>query len=347
MKLLFFEFATASGIKDPLIASEGLAMLEGLISDFQGIDAHYLISNHFNWLNFRIKGSNLKSIAIEDSLFNWLDENIHNFDECLFIAPEEDNVLYKLTSLIENKGVNVIGSDSKAVKICSDKYKTYILLKDNVPIIKTEKILFDEVSNYKKFNNLFFLNYKKVIKPVDGVSCSGVHVVNSYDQFKRCAGLIRTTIPYFVMQDYIEGTSCSVSLLSDGEKAVPLSLNAQNININQGFVYNGGYVPLDHELSQQAKDMAKKTVESIPGLKGYVGVDLILGDSIYVVEINSRITTPYIALRKILNFNLGKAIINSVNGSLPETIYLDGRVCFEKKGNYLEIYEGSFNGNGF
>ena len=346
MNLLFFEYATAGGIKDPLIAAEGLAMLEALIKDLQGIDGHYLISNHLDGLNLNPE-SNLNPLIIDDTLWKWLDENISKFDSCLFIAPEDDNTLYKLTNLIENKGLKVIGSNSQAVKICSDKYKAYKLLKDKVPIIKTEKIFFNEIDDSEKFDKIFSNNPKKIIKPVDGVSCSGVHIVNSYNQFKRCAIVIQTTAPYFVMQDYIEGVSCSVSLLSDGKNAIPLSLNAQNISVNQKFDYNGGYVPLDHELSKKAKEIAKKTVESIPGIRGYVGVDLILDEAVHVVEVNSRITTPYIALRKILNFNLGKSIINSFNGSLPETISLDGRVSFEKKGNYLEIYKDPIKDDDF
>ena len=344
MNLIFFEFATASGIEDPSIFSEGLAMLKALIQDFQDIKAHYLISNKLNFFNEKNRDTSpLKPIIIEDSIWDWLNENISKFDACLFIAPEEDYILYKLTDLIERKGVKILGSNSKAVKICSDKYKTYKLLRDKVPIIKTDKIYFNQLNTSKELDELFSSNSKKIIKPADGVSCSGVYMVNSYKQLKRCAARIDTTLPYFIMQNYIEGVSCSVSLLSNGKNAVSLSLNAQNIIKDNGFGYSGGYVPLNHRLSQKARDIAEKTVESIPGIKGYVGVDLILNDKVHVVEVNSRITTPYIALKKIINFNLGKAIINSVNGKLPEKILLNGIRFFEKKGDNLEIYENPNN----
>lgn len=344
MKILFFEYATSDGIKDPSISSEGLAMLKALIDDFKDIEAHYIISNQLNSFNIHNRGSKLKPIIIEDSIWDWLNDNICKFDACLLIAPEEDNILYKLTDLIEKKGVKIIGSNSKAVKICSDKYKTYELLRDKVPIIKTDKIYFNQLNHSKELEKLFSSSPKKIIKPADGVSCSGVYIVNSYKKLKRCAPLIDTALPYFILQDYIEGVSCSVSLLSDGKNAVSLSLNAQNISINNEFGYNGGYIPLNHKLSQKARYIAEKTVKFIPGIKGYVGVDLILNDKVHVVEINSRITTPYIALAKIINFNLGKSIINAVNGELPQKIILNGMRFFEKKGDNWEIFDHHSNG---
>ena len=56
----------------------------------------------------------------------------------------------------------------------------------------------------------------------------------------------------------------------------------------------------------------------------------ILGDDVYMVEVNSRITTPYVALRQMLNFNLGKAILESVNGYLPQEVKLEGEIEFHK-----------------
>ena len=39
-------------------------------------------------------------------------------------------------------------------------------------------------------------------------------------------------------------------------------------------------------------------VESFSGLRGYVGVDVVLGqDKLYVVDVNPRLTTSYVGLR--------------------------------------------------
>ena len=93
-------------------------------------------------------------------------------------------------------------------------------------------------------------------------------------------------------------------------------------------------------LSEIAMETAKNAVESIEGLKGYIGVDMILNkerNKVYIVEINSRLTTPYVALRSIINFNLGEAVINSVHGELPAEVILDGEVNFYKEDNNLRV----------
>lgn len=328
MKILVLEYITAMGIDDPSLWSEGQAMLDGFLEDFKDMDVDYLIS-----LDHSISRNNYcNPVKLEGELMDWLDENISNYDSCLVIAPEEDFILYDIVNFIEKKGVEIIGSSSDAVMKCSDKFKMYESLKGKVPIIETEKVFFNEIDSYKQFNN------KRILKPADGVSCSGVHVVSSNDEMKKAASLIETNLPYFIIQNFIEGISASVSLISNGREAVPLSLNLQDIHFtDDGINYNGGQVPLIHELEDEAKEVAKRAVESMDGLKGYVGVDMILGREVYLVEINSRITTPYVALRRLLNFNLGDAILDSSYGKLPTKINLNGAISFYKKDDVLKL----------
>ena len=329
MKILILEYITAMGIDDPSIWSEGQAMLNGFLDDFKDKNVDYLISS-----NQSISCNNpCNPVKLEGELMDWLDKNISNYDSCLVIAPEEDFILYNIINFIEKKGIKIIGSSSDAVMTCSDKFLMYESLKDKVPIIRTEKVFFKDVNSYKPFND------KRILKPADGVSCSGVHIVSSNDEMKKAASLIETNIPYFVIQNFIEGTSASVSLISNGKEAVPLSLNLQDINFSDsGINYNGGQVPLNHKLADEAKKAAKKAVESIDGLKGYVGVDMILGDKVHLVEINSRITTPYVALRNLLNFNLGDAILDAMyGGKLPSKVNLNGTISFCKRDDVLKL----------
>ena len=329
MKILILEYITAMGIDDPSIWSEGQAMLNGFLDDFKDKNVDYLISS-----NQSISCNNpCNPVKLEGELMDWLDKNISNYDSCLVIAPEEDFILYNIINFIEKKGIKIIGSSSDAVMTCSDKFLMYESLKDKVPIIGTEKVFFKDVNSYKPFND------KRILKPADGVSCSGVHIVSSNDEMKKAASLIETNIPYFVIQNFIEGTSASVSLISNGKEAVPLSLNLQDINFSDsGINYNGGQVPLNHKLADEAKKVAKKAVESIDGLKGYVGVDMILGDKVHLVEINSRITTPYVALRNLLNFNLGDAILDAMyGGKLPSKVNLNGTISFCKRDDVLKL----------
>jgi len=333
LNLLIFEYTSAMGIKDPALTAEGKAMLRGLTCDLERLPASYLISKNIDV----IEGSRCKPIVTEGAIDEWISNNISQFDFCLPIAPEEDFILCGLTRLIEKNGVRVVGSDSDAVRICSDKYLTYNILEDVVPVIPTHRVAWEDIGLYGQGIS----GTKKVVKPADGVSCSAVQIVDSEDSFKNATRKVRevSSLPYFLVQDYIEGASASVSLLSNGKKAIPISLNQQNISTENGVIqYNGGKVPMTHPLEDEAKKIAKKAVESIRGLKGYVGVDMILGDDkVHLVEINSRITTPYVALRNMLSFNLGEAIVQTVQGQLPREFSLEREIKIQKTGNRLHL----------
>jgi predicted ATP-grasp superfamily ATP-dependent carboligase len=343
MKILVFEFATATGSNDPSFIAEGHAMLYGLLEDLKDFKTYYLISN-----DSQIMNTPSIPVTVNGDLGEWLRKNIQNYDACLPIAPEENNIMLDLTLIIEKQGVTVLGSSSNAVKLTTNKFETYNVLKDKFPIIKTKKVYFKDLNKKSDENGEYYKSHIKnglstVVKPADGVSCSGVKVVNSLNEFITAKDHIQmlTQLPYCIVQDYVNGVSVSVSLLCNGDQAVPLSLNFQDISLNSGEIkYGGGMVPLKHRLSEIAMETAKNVIESIGGIKGYVGVDMILDEDsngVHIVEINSRITTAYVALRKIINFNLGEAILKSVQGNLPDEITLNGTINFYKEGKTLRI----------
>lgn len=92
--------------------------------------------------------------------------------------------------------------------------------------------------------------------------------------------------------------------------------------------------------------MAIKACESVEGLKGFVGVDLKINTDnehiydVYFLELNSRFTTPYVGLKQIVNFNIGKSIIEMIDGKIDIgdiDVSLDGVVEFKKLKNSLNI----------
>ena len=163
-----------------------------------------------------------------------------------------------------------------------------------------------------------------VLKPVDGVGCGGLSIIKEEVQVKKAIEKVKadSNATRFVVQQFIDGEPASVSLLSNDKKAMALSLNKQSITLaepNETSSYDGGCVPFNHPLKQEALSLAEKVVESFSGLRGYVGVDLVLGkDEPYVVDVNPRLTTSYVGLSKVANFNVAEALINSViKGQLP------------------------------
>ena len=114
-----------------------------------------------------------------------------------------------------------------------------------------------------------------------------------------------------------------------------VTLNRQFVTLgspDEESGYFGGVVPFRHSLEKGALRVAEKTVEAVRGLKGYVGVDMILTDEgPVVVDVNPRLTTSYVGLRRVVNFNTAKTIIEAViNQKLPKNLQNKGYSFFSK-----------------
>ena len=70
-------------------------------------------------------------------------------------------------------------------------------------------------------------------------------------------------------------------------------------------------------------DVALRTCRALPGLRGYIGVDVILTESeAVVIEVNPRLTTSYLGVRAALAWRRGGAniaglVIAACDGRAP------------------------------
>ena len=90
-----------------------------------------------------------------------------------------------------------------------------------------------------------------------------------------------------LVQRYVEGTAASVSLLVADGRSTALSLNGQRVHAGIPFAYDGGVASMSHPRRAEACELAQRAVALVPGLQGYVGVDLVLGEeTCWLIEIN-------------------------------------------------------------
>jgi predicted ATP-grasp superfamily ATP-dependent carboligase len=78
----------------------------------------------------------------------------------------------------------------------------------------------------------------------------------------------------------------------------------------------------------------------VPGLSGYVGVDVVLGDDDrdWAIEINPRLTTSYVGLRAIAKFNLAEAMLAVVQDQpLPEIAWHGRQIEFTQDGRVFDV----------
>ena len=343
MNLLVYEHVTGGGFADkrisPSILSEGYGMLRALISDFRsaGYKVTTFLDLRLKAFNPPIEADNIISISSHKELDKALNKISKDVDAVYIIAPESDQVLQKLVEAVEDSSGTSLNCQVNAIEKASNKMEIYKILR-KTGLWVPETLIVDLRENVKQIECMVDeLGFPLVFKPICGVGCCGLSVIRDVSQIAAAVDKImkESSNECFIAQRLIKGVAASVSLISNGEKASPITLNKQMITLappSSDSSYNGGIVPLRHSLEKEALRVARITIKSLTGLRGYIGVDMVLTRKEPVVmEVNPRLTTSYIGLRKVVNFNPAQAIINAVlKRRPPENVQSSGYTFFSK-----------------
>jgi len=306
MKLLVFEYSTVC--LDNYLINEGFNMLKGMLDNLENIsffDTYFLINKKLPKLNFK----NCSPIYLEDDIGLWLKKYSEEFDYCLFVAPEDNLIQYKICKILEENNVSILGSSSNASFICSSKFLTYKYVPEELKIdtlkINSNDVDFSVIENH-------FKSFDFIVKPDNRTSSNLIFHVNNENEFKEILELYeKEDVDDVLLQEYISGDSVSVSIICDDSFVNCISINSQEIRTeNNKITYIGCVTPIEHEYKNELFQISERIIKSIPNLKGFVGIDYIINeDKIYFVEVNARITTPFIVLQKQCNDNLIENII--------------------------------------
>jgi len=245
----------------------------------------------------------------------------------LVIAPESDGILARLSSMMESRGACLLCSNPASVSIAGNKWECHRrFTQAGLPTPETR--LGDRKNAMETAAKIGF---PLVIKPLDGAGCKSVNFIPDSATLQTVLENKPRYGNRFLLQRYIEGHHASVSLLVSPHAISCLSLNRQFVEIGTPFRYQGGEVFFDSFRREESFCLARRAVSLVPGLKGYVGVDiLIAGERCYLIEINPRLTTSYIGLRRVVNINLAQAIHEAVmRGVLPQEVALSGSFAFK------------------
>ena len=331
-RILVHEFLTGGGWQEaeslPELAAEGIAMLQAVLTDFQLWGRAYLVTTLDNRLTgLPLAAHRVVSLRHQEHSHTLVDL-ASQVDAALIIAPESDGILTRLSSLVEETCTQLLGASSMGVAIASDKWDCFLRFsQDGLPTPNTRRTSCPGAAAVADE-----LGFPLVVKPVDGFGCEGVSLASDFFSLNLALDLMSALHKDVLLQQYLPGTHASVSLLASASGVRPLSLNEQIMNIGIPFHYEGGVIPLDHHQKNLAIAYAQRAVSLVPGLRGYVGVDMVLTENqCYVIEINPRLTTSYVGLRQVININLAEAIWHAcIQNMLPEDIILSGKASFRK-----------------
>jgi predicted ATP-grasp superfamily ATP-dependent carboligase len=259
------------------------------------------------------------------------DAVVGSVDAAWLVAPETGRCLERLAKRIERAGTTLLGSGSATIRRASDKATLGRLLarhRVRYPVTRALSAGMDWKPIARE------LGYPLVVKPRRGAGCEGVRLARNRSELRRIveAGGRRGSADV-LLQQYVIGTAASVSLLATGGRSTPLALNAQSVRPADCFAYRGGMTPLEHPLAGRALDAARRVCSALPGLRGYVGIDLVLtGSEAVVIEVNPRLTTAYLGVREALAENVAALAVAACAGRLPAPPQLQQRVHFTASG---------------
>jgi predicted ATP-grasp superfamily ATP-dependent carboligase len=234
-------------------------------------------------------------------------------DWTLVIAPESDGILLDRCRIVEDEGGRLLGPDSAAVALTGDKLRLGRHL--------SERGIASPHCELLRQGRGPSLPFPLACKPRDGAGSQGTFLVHTGAELKRAVETARAEgfAGELIVQPFVPGLAASVAFLVGPRGVVALPAAEQCLSDDGRFRYFGGRLPLPPGLDERARRLADRALAAIPGLRGYVGVDLVLGaEQDTVVEINPRLTTSYVGLRQLAQDNLASAMLAlAAGGEMP------------------------------
>jgi predicted ATP-grasp superfamily ATP-dependent carboligase len=219
-------------------------------------------------------------------------------------------VLERLAATTLAAGRRLLGCRPEAVRVAGSKLATTrALAARGVPVVPT----------FSQADPPADVPGPWAVKPDDGAGCDGLELFPD-----RAAALARLTAAggRLVAQPWIAGEALSLSLLCGRGAPLLLACNRQRLGRHDGHITLDAILVNDvADTDGQLARLARGVADAIPGLWGYVGVDLVQGaEGPLVLEVNPRLTTSYCGLRAALGCNTAALVVELARrGDLPIT----------------------------
>jgi predicted ATP-grasp superfamily ATP-dependent carboligase len=95
-----------------------------------------------------------------------------------------------------------------------------------------------------------------------------------------------------------------------------LCCNEQQVSFeNAQFQLHECRVNIQHRSLDKFQKLVEKIAQAIPGLWGYIGIDIIDSDVLgpVILEINPRLTTSYVGIHSATGINVAEQVIKLID----------------------------------
>jgi predicted ATP-grasp superfamily ATP-dependent carboligase len=318
-RVFVYEYTCARPCPHTSLRAEGLAMLRAVAADFRaaGVTAVSLVGEF--------------SPEEEERRFR---EEARRCDWTLVIAPEFDHLLAERCRWVVESGGRLLGPAPDAVELTADKLalgrhfaRHGVLTPPGRPVHGERGCV-----SAPRDDDVF----PAVYKPRHGAGSQATILVRRAEELPACVAQAHAEFPHTegVLQPWVPGLAASVAFLIGPRQRLAMLPATQRLSEDGRFQYRGGEIPFPEPLAWRAVRLARQAVECVPGLFGYVGVDLILGEEAdghgdQVIEINPRLTTSYLGLRQLATEPLAGTLLRVAAGKEVRLEWHPGRASFQ------------------
>lgn len=319
MKILVFEYITGGGLAGQALpdklAAEGRMMLQALLDDLKSLpDLELILPLDERCLDFSLPANaRVAPVGTNVDINRLLSELMLEADAVWPVAPETDGLLANIARQVMAFGKTLLLSEPETVAMCGDKLATYRRLRDHgLPVVETLPLLGLAESPFPL----------GVIKPIDGVGCEGNRIIEDSRQFQAAIAGLEDAGRYLI-QPMCHGQAASLSCLFERGRSWVLCRNHQQIAVeNRQFHLQACIVNAAAGGLAAYQGLADLVARAMPGLWGYVGIDLIEtpGEGALILEINPRLTTSYVGIKRATGINVAEQTLRLLDGE-PNLIF--------------------------
>jgi predicted ATP-grasp superfamily ATP-dependent carboligase len=330
VRIFFYEFITGGGMyslpDSPLpsgsLLREGLAMRNAFAQDLLAAGHHVTLLQDNRLDQIEVAESDTLEVSSAYDERQQIQACASAADLTVVLAPEFDSLLLQRFDWCAKTGATILGR-REYIEIASNKNLTAErLVAAGVPVVAGARI--DDSTDIPDS-----LDFPLVLKQADGAGSLDIFLITDRTQLTE---LVSASHRQWRLERFQTGMPCSVAVIGNSKVDLPLVAATQEIN-SPDFTYLGGQIPLNSDWNTRARELATRAVRALGGTCGYTGVDLILSEEgDYVVDVNPRLTTSYVALRSAYRENLASAIIEIGLGGDSELSRTENEIEFDANG---------------
>jgi len=303
--IFVFEHICGGGMIDEDLPADliqqGAAMLCAVIEDFQ-IAGHPVSTMLDHRVPFALNSAQITTVEERGRLMPYFDQLAEQADAVLVIAPEFDRLLECWLMRLQELNVCNLGCSVESAACCGDKMRMAKVMEQfAVPSPPVSRLDFSGD-----------IRLPVVVKPRFGAGCEDTFVCCDAHTLRELSDRYGDRVDQWIIQPWHEGLPVSASFIVHDRKCIALRAGEQLFTGSSQIHYEGGCLPLKSQMEERAIDLGRRAIEAVPGLSGFVGVDMILGseqEADVVIEINPRLTVSYCGLRALCETNLAAGFL--------------------------------------